>query len=253
MLDIRRCHRHTARKNWQIQDRCIEDHIIYAVHAGTIRIILDGHEHQWESGSIGWVSPGVQQSAHGVRPTGSAVRFTVLRVYLAHGGEPLMAPQQHLCVPQQAALLQCFEQLEDLMHTTPHRVALRQRTVLTTLFAGMMDAAQQDSQSGLSARRRHKLYSWFADHLSHQPSASDLAQVCELSPSHFRRVFRAEFGCTPRQWISRERLRSAAEQLHASSASVQSIAEACGYASTASFCRLFTKAYGESPHAWRQG
>jgi AraC-like DNA-binding protein len=78
-----------------------------------------------------------------------------------------------------------------------------------------------------------------------------LARAANLSPAHFSREFRREFGETPHQYLLTRRLERAAALLRNTDRSVVDICLAVGLRSIGSFTTSFGRAYGTSPIAYR--
>ena len=72
-----------------------------------------------------------------------------------------------------------------------------------------------------------------------------------MSAGHFNRVFRREYGQTPRQYFDARRLEQAKRGVVAGSASLKEVAAGVGF-SAAVFCRWFRQAVGVSPTRYRQ-
>ena len=95
----------------------------------------------------------------------------------------------------------------------------------------------------------------FIDHnLAEDIRLARLASAAHFSPFHFHRIFSSFIGEPPAEYIRRLRLEKAAGLLVLNPAStVTSIALACGFSTSALFCRLFKRRFGISPTAWRNG
>lgn len=78
-----------------------------------------------------------------------------------------------------------------------------------------------------------------------------LARHAHLSPFHFIRVFRATFGVTPHQYLTRRRLEHAKVLLTTGALSVTDICMEVGFSSLGSFCTLFQRHTGRSPQQYR--
>lgn len=81
---------------------------------------------------------------------------------------------------------------------------------------------------------------------------SDVARRAEMSPYHFLRVFRAETGVTPHQYLIRTRLCRAIDLLRDTELPVTTIAYAVGFGDLANFTRTFRRHVGCSPRALRR-
>ncbi len=83
-------------------------------------------------------------------------------------------------------------------------------------------------------------------------SIEDLAQLCHVSPSHFRRLFKAVLGLSPRDYLHMVRIEHACALLSGGKYSVTEVGMMVGYPSPSSFLRQFHRLYGVSPRQWRQ-
>lgn len=77
---------------------------------------------------------------------------------------------------------------------------------------------------------------------------SDLAELADLSPFHFHRVFQAMVGETPSDFVKRLRLEKARSMMsHGKHPSLTEVALACGFTSSSDFTRSFKTRYGVAP------
>lgn len=80
---------------------------------------------------------------------------------------------------------------------------------------------------------------------------STLARAARLSPAHFSREFRREFGETPHQYLLTRRLERAAALLRNTDRSISDVCFAVGLHGVGSFTTSFGRAFGLSPGAYR--
>jgi AraC-like DNA-binding protein len=80
---------------------------------------------------------------------------------------------------------------------------------------------------------------------------AELAAAAGLSDFHFLRSYRAAFGETPHQHLTRVRLDHAKRSL-ARGAAVTDVCFDVGYSSLGSFSALFARETGRSPRAWQR-
>ncbi len=90
------------------------------------------------------------------------------------------------------------------------------------------------------------------DNLTQPLSLADLAEVAQLSPFHFLRLFRATVGEAPHRHLTRLRIAAARRQLERSNAPVSDIAYLCGFSSPAHLAAAFRRWTGASPTTYRQ-
>jgi AraC family transcriptional regulator len=82
-------------------------------------------------------------------------------------------------------------------------------------------------------------------------NASDLANLVQLRPRQFSRMFSSTFGTTPHRYIMRERV-ARAKNLLSKGRPLVEIACDLGFASQSHFSCTFHKAIGVSPGRFRQ-
>jgi transcriptional regulator GlxA family with amidase domain len=92
---------------------------------------------------------------------------------------------------------------------------------------------------------------YVAVHLQSKINLGDLARVMDFSRSKFNRAFKASFGYTPGQYVSRMRIARAQNLMRISRDALIQIAAECGFADQGQFNRCFRKVVGESPASWR--
>ncbi|HKD97486.1 MAG TPA: helix-turn-helix transcriptional regulator [Micromonosporaceae bacterium] len=78
-----------------------------------------------------------------------------------------------------------------------------------------------------------------------------LARAALMSPGHFARSFRAEFGETPYGYLMTRRIERAKALLRRGDMTVTDVCMAVGCTSLGSFSSRFTELVGESPSAYR--
>ncbi len=82
-------------------------------------------------------------------------------------------------------------------------------------------------------------------------SLNELALLCHLSVSSFKRKFKAVFNESPKKYITKKKLERAADLLKSEHMRVSDIAYDVGFESLATFNRNFTNFYGKSPSEYR--
>lgn len=83
-------------------------------------------------------------------------------------------------------------------------------------------------------------------------TAADLPRLAGVSQAHLSRSFRRHVGTSPSQHLNRVRLHRAALELARSERPVLDIGYGLGFASPSYFYRLFARAYGLPPAAYRR-
>ncbi len=80
-----------------------------------------------------------------------------------------------------------------------------------------------------------------------------LAAEARLSKYHFLRLFRATYGVTPAEYVSRRRIERAQDLLRSTNLTVTEVCHAVGFSSLGSFSSRFRAVVGESPSSSRPG
>lgn len=94
----------------------------------------------------------------------------------------------------------------------------------------------------------HALMEWMIANLDQPISLSEIEQRSNYGRRAIQMGFKTEVGCGPIQWLRRQRLQLAFQQLQtpAQGQTVTSVAQACGYLNLASFSRDFRERFGLS-------
>ncbi|MCP9235236.1 helix-turn-helix domain-containing protein [Lewinella sp. JB7] len=82
-------------------------------------------------------------------------------------------------------------------------------------------------------------------------SVDELAALCHMSPSTFKREFKKEYDSSPAKYISGQKLKKARELLSLSDLPISDIAYEVGFNDPLYFTRLFKRREGVSPSAYR--
>lgn len=79
-----------------------------------------------------------------------------------------------------------------------------------------------------------------------------LADLCHMSPTHFRRLFHEQIGTTPLDFVHLVRIEASCTLLRTTGASVAAIASQVGYGSLSCYNRHFLQNMGATPSDWRR-
>lgn len=147
-----------------------------------------------------------------------------------------------LAVPLQnpEPFIKDFEQMKNLF------IFKRNRLKVLSIFYDLLNrlAAGQSREENLLANAMRYLENHISDPLL---SNKILAQQIGFSEVYFRKVFSAQFGVSPKQYILDVRMQKAKQLLTDGVLTVTSIAEECGFSSVYHFSRAFKQKTGISP------
>lgn len=89
-------------------------------------------------------------------------------------------------------------------------------------------------------------------HYTQKVHIEHIARYCNVSETHLRRLFTLRMKIGILEYINLARVQKACELLKKTEASIQEIAEKCGFLSVSTFNRNFKRYLGESPCNWRK-
>jgi AraC-like DNA-binding protein len=89
-------------------------------------------------------------------------------------------------------------------------------------------------------------------HLDRAIQIRELAVLTRLTVGYFSRAFRGSFGAPPRAYVTQRRIDFACHLMLTTDAPLSRIALDCGLADQAHFSKVFSRAYGIPPGAWRR-
>ncbi|MGH9426440.1 MAG: helix-turn-helix domain-containing protein, partial [Terriglobia bacterium] len=100
--------------------------------------------------------------------------------------------------------------------------------------------------------RVQTVMNFMSANLHRKVSLSELASVVNLSSSHFSRLFKAEAGISPGEYLIRLKMEEARHLLATSFLSVKQIMALVGYGNRINFARLFRRYFDLAPSEYRK-
>lgn len=91
---------------------------------------------------------------------------------------------------------------------------------------------------------------YMSQHYNENISIAQLAQICNISETHFRRLFKKNFSISPLKYLNLIRIRESCVLLSRKPFQISEIAEMTGFQTLSSFNRQFKEIMGESPTKW---
>ena len=152
----------------------------------------------------------------------------------------------HLCVA-------CAEMLAESTPGNSQRVA-----GLTALVASFLVekytapvSEKADFHGGLPIRQLRKVDDYLHERLAEEISVGTLAEMVDLSPFHFCRVFKQTTGMSPLQFVTRERIARAQQLIRETPRSLIEIGLEVGYSNPSHFAKVFRRTLGVTPTEFR--
>lgn len=96
------------------------------------------------------------------------------------------------------------------------------------------------------------LVTWIANNPNKKMPVNALAHRASLSPRHFYRRFKKQFGSSPAVFVETLRLNEARRRLALAEASVENVAESVGFNGPDSFRRAFVRRFRITPSTFRR-
>jgi transcriptional regulator GlxA family with amidase domain len=132
---------------------------------------------------------------------------------------------------------------------TPYGDSLSQALLIALGRPG--PAKSEGRRQRMAAWQLKRTLEYIESHLDQRVSVGALAELAQLSRSHFIRAFKASLGATPLQCLRDARIRRAQRLLLDRDIPLAQIAADTGFADQAHLTRIFHRVTGESPGAWR--
>ena len=107
------------------------------------------------------------------------------------------------------------------------------------------------ARGGLPIHQLRKVEDHVAAHFAEEISIEALAELVELSSSHFAHVFKESTGMTPLQFITRQRVTRAQQLIRETSRSLIEVGLEVGYTNPSHFAQVFRRVVGVTPTAFR--
>lgn len=112
------------------------------------------------------------------------------------------------------------------------------------------DYTENEADSG-EEKRIAEVLDYIAEHFAQPIKIAELAALCHISETHFRRVFERVMNVSPSEYINMIRIQHACSLLQETSESIEAIREKSGFSTASTFNRNFMKLVQMSPGQWR--
>jgi transcriptional regulator GlxA family with amidase domain len=129
---------------------------------------------------------------------------------------------------------------------------LARELVLHVKRSGEQEQCSEPLQFQLqSCDRFAEIPTWILSNLNQELSVETLAQRACMSPRNFSRLFKADFGKAPAEFVVGLRIAEARRRLEVPRNSIESIASSVGFRSADAFSRAFEREVGCRPSSYR--
>lgn len=108
------------------------------------------------------------------------------------------------------------------------------------------------ASGSFKACERRILLDFIRENTSRNITLSEMAAALNLSPYHFARKFKEEFGMPPHKFLMNDRLKRAKELMSNPQKSLKAIAAQAGFSDQSHMTRSFQSGYGVTPSQFRR-
>ncbi len=223
--------------------------LVYVISGEAKYIFSTGERVTLRPGDVFFISP---TSAYSIICDGEFLHDTInFLLHEAEGNVPyLPSPYLHLGGENASGFGQMFGRIVSLWQKKDFAFEMLCMShlyeILALLYRECRGSVENAYHRLLPAR------AYIDAHFAEDFTLNDLARLCRMSPTNFRREWKKHFSDTPMQYRDRQRLALAKEYLHGGYYSVGEIATRCGFEDASYFIRFFKKHVGTPPKEFQR-
>ena len=109
----------------------------------------------------------------------------------------------------------------------------------------------RDFEGGLEPDKLQIVINYINDYLSQDLHLAELANLVQISPYYFGRLFKQSTGITPHQYVTQCRIEKAQQFLKRRDLSITYISQQIGFHDQSHFSKTFSKIVGLTPKKYR--
>lgn len=151
--------------------------------------------------------------------------------------------------PLAATLLQAL--VRDLQDGSPAGPLVGDSLIVALVAHLWGCGSSRPGESGLPVGACKRVLAYIEDRLDTPVSLAELAGLARMSVRHFCRAFRASMGCSPHQYLLRQRVERAKTLIATREMALCDIAQAAGFTDQSQLTRTFRKQTGITPAGYR--
>ncbi len=158
--------------------------------------------------------------------------------------------------PRRVNMASAVTQAVELCNEEPFGYEFDLRSKLCEFWKGLYLETEEmrggaERRSTIDVERIKQMMEYIQENYAERLALEDIADAAGISTRECTRCFNRCLGMTPIQYVTRYRLREAADMLLHTSDSILVISEACGFSSSGYFSRTFSEYLGCTPREYR--
>jgi len=114
-----------------------------------------------------------------------------------------------------------------------------------------LETIKLESKASGNCSRKHYVLNYIAENLTEKIAVDELSKRAYLSRNSFFKWFRQQFGTSPLEYITAERIKLAKKLLTDTNHTVSEVSHECGFTDVNYFIRVFRKSEGITPGAYQ--
>lgn len=186
-----------------------------------------------------------------------------IKAFLKRNHALLDSPQVDLSAQDAVLNVRSDELLENYYHSIKSYLALSEmpneqllllkfEELLLSLFSSNKHRDLTDYFISLCQDQEYHMSRVMEENFAYNLKLEDYAQLCHMSLSTFKKVFKQYYGTTPATWLQGRRLDLARHQVVTSGSTIGEISLECGFEDTSHFIRVFKQKHELTPLQYRQ-
>ncbi|MBW4465836.1 MAG: AraC family transcriptional regulator [Pegethrix bostrychoides GSE-TBD4-15B] len=231
-----------------------EGYAIGVIDAGVEEFAYQGATHQATANNIVIVHPGEVHTGHAGVPDGWKYRMFYPSVALLQGELSRSVPYFPQPVIQDQELAEELRRLHLALESADSRLEADCRFLWTfsKLLSRYAEHRPQTFGSGLETLAVRQALDYLSVHYAHAVSLNDLANIAQLKPLRFLRVFQRATGLPPHSYLVQMRVEQA-KKLLAAGLPIAQAAFDTGFTDQSHLNRHFKRLVGVTPGQYVQG
>lgn len=273
---LRQCG-NSPRPAWVIDERKLLDYLLVYIEEGKGKFVIDGVKYNAEKNDLFWIPPDTIHYMEGYPPEMICpyIHFDLIyRPQVSHwdfsipggmtdlsGLETLMHPEitDPRIIGLKGKISGHFNsRIGDLINEIClHTMRATTYTFLKTsglimqIMAEILQGTNINEEGTKYVSLLEKAALYIHNNYENNIEIENLADICKLSESHFRKIFKAYFLCSPHEYITNMKIRKAKEYIIGSTMNFTEIAERLGFSTVHNLSRAFKRVTGLSPSEYK--